>query len=460
MTHSTTDGATASAWAPEPLQTAAVRPMLDRRRGYWILFALLSLALLAGLGAWIYQLIFGLGVTGLTNEVTWGYYTVDLVTFIGLSYGGALVSAILRLVGASWRLSITRIAEATALVALVVGAVFPIIHLGRPERIWRMFTDPRGSSPMIWDMFAILTYLLATIVFFVLPVVADMGELRRWSGFQVGRARKRLARWLASGWTGSEGQHRVLGRALTVVAIVIIPIAVYVHSVLAWAFSVNSRHGWHSTLFAPYFVIAALFSGVALVILAASIYRWAYRLEAYITPRQIRNLGLIMLTLGLIYAYMTFAEYLTEGYTATEEGMAIVSMFLVGRYAALFWGWLLVGLLVPILLVALPFTRNVVGITTASILVIVGMWVKRILIVVPPMELPLIGEGLNVYTPSWVEITLTAAAVAAIPWGLMLLFRFVPVLPVAEMLEARHAVAERTASSPAGAAAASEGGAS
>ncbi len=420
------------------LREAAVRPMHDARPGYRILFAALSAVLLAGAATWVYQLVNGLEVTGLTNSVTWGYYTVDLVTFIGLSYGGALVSAILRLVGAPWRMSITRIAEATALVALVVGALFPIIHLGHPERIWRMFVDPRGSSPMIWDTFAILTYLLATVVFFLLPVVADMGELTHWAGFRAGNARRRFTRWLSAGWNGAPEQHRVLGRALTIVSILIIPIAVYVHSVLAWAFSVTSRHGWHSTIFAPYFVIAALFSGVALVIVATSVYRSAYGLEAYIDPRQIRNLGLIMLTLGLIYAYMTFAEYLTEGYTATEEGMAMVATYLVGRYATWFWLWLLFGLLVPILLVALPPTRNVAGITTAAALVIVGMWVKRVLIVIPAMELPLIGEGMSVYSPSWVELMLTGAAVAAVPWGLMVLFRFVPVLPIAEMIEAPH----------------------
>lgn len=438
MTDTRRTAATSPGSGGDALLEAAVRPMHDARPGYWLLFAALTLVLVAGAATWIYQLVNGLEVTGLSNSVTWGYYTVDLVTFIGLSYGGALVSAILRLVGAPWRMSITRIAEATALVALVVGAAFPIIHLGHPERIWRMFVAPRGSSPMIWDTYAILTYLLATIVFFLLPVVADMGELRRWTGFTAGRARRRFTRWLSAGWTGAPAQHRVLGRALTIVSILIIPIAVYVHSVLAWAFSVTSRHGWHSTLFAPYFVIAALFSGVALVIVATSAYRSAYGLQDFIRPRQIRNLGFIMLTLGLIYAYMTFAEYLTEGYTATEEGMAIVATFLVGRYAAWFWLWLLFGLLVPILLVALPPTRNVAGITTAAALVIVGMWVKRVLIVIPAMELPLIGEGMSVYTPSWVEIVLTGAAAAAVPWGLMLLFRFVPVLPIAEMIEAPH----------------------
>lgn len=421
--------------AANELFVAATRPMHDRRLGYRTLFAFLTLVVAAGLATWVYQMIHGLAVTGLNNSVTWGYYTVDLVTFIGLSYGGALVSAILRLVGAPWRLSISRIAEATALVTLVIGALFPIIHLGRPERLWRMFVTPRGSSPMIWDTFAILTYLLATLIFFVLPVVADMGELRRWAGFVVGRARRRVVAWASMGWRGLPGQHRSLNRALTIVAILIIPIAVYVHSVLAWAFSVTSRPGWHSTLFAPYFVIAALYSGVALVIVATSIYRSAYRLQDYIRPRQIRNLGYIMLTLGLIYGYMTFGEYLTEGYVATEESMAIVAMFLVGRYAAWFWLWLLFGLVVPVLLVALPITRNVTGITLAAVLAIVGMWVKRVLIVIPAMEVPLVGETVGYYAPSWVELTITGAAVAAIPWGLMVLFRFVPVLPIAEMTE-------------------------
>jgi molybdopterin-containing oxidoreductase family membrane subunit len=409
--------------------------MLDASLGYWLLFALLTAIVLAGVAAWIYQLSRGFVVTGLDQNTTWGVYTVDLVTFIGLSYGGALVSAILRLTGAAWRTPITRIAEATALVTLLIGAAYPIIHMGRPERVWRIFFEPRGSSPMTCDTFAILTYLIATIIFFYLALIPDLGLYARWAGLRVGRFRRWILRVFSIKWNDLPGQKRPLERALTIMSILIIPIAVYVHSVLAWAFSVTSRPGWHSTVFAPYFVVAALYSGVALVIVAVSIYRSTYRLQAFITPVQIRNLGFLLLTLGVLYAYFTFAEMLTEGYTATEEGIAILSLLLVGRYSVLFWGWIIGGLLVPVLLIALPWTRNVAGITTASVLVIVGMWIKRFLIVIPAMELSLISKEIVPYFPSWVELTLTAAGIAGIPWLLMIVFRFIPVLPVYDIEE-------------------------
>lgn len=438
MSASETTPATTRELDLEQLREAASRPMRPQGRAYWILFWLLTAVVAAGAAAFVYQLINGLQVTGLNQNVTWGYYTVNLVAFIGLSYGGALVSAILRLTGAQWRMSITRIAEATALVTLLIGAVFPIIHLGRPERVWMIFTEPRGSSPMVWDTFAILSYLLATIIFFFLALIPDLGSLAGWTGLQLGRFRRWLLKAFSLRWRGLPGQKRPLERAMLVMSIVIIPIAVYVHSVLAWAFSVTSRPGWHSTVFAPYFVIAALYSGVALVIVATTIYRQSYRLQEYIHKQQIVNLGYLMLTLGLIYAYFTFAEQLTEGYTATEEGLAITTMLLTGRYAVVFWAWIVFGLVVPILLVALPWTRNVIGITSGAVLVVAGMWVKRLLIVLPAMERSLISGELVPYTPSWVELTITAAAIAGIPWLLMLLFRFVPVLPIAD-IEEEHA---------------------
>ena len=443
------------------LRQAAARPMQEAGRWFWILFGLLTLFILAGAAAWIYQLARGLTVTGLNQNTTWGYYTVDLVTFIGLSYGGALVSAILRLTGTSWRTPITRIAEATALVTLLIGAAYPIIHLGRPERVWRLFVEPRGSSPMVWDTYAILTYLIATIIFFYLALIPDLGLYARWAGLRVGRFRRWILRVFSLGWRGLPAQQRILERALTAISILIIPIAVYVHSVLAWAFSVTSRPGWHSTVFAPYFVVAALYSGVALVIVTLAVFRRAYRLQAYITPKQIRNLGYLLLTLGLLYAYFTFAEQLTEGYTATEEGLAVLNMLLTGSRSIFFWPWILGGLALPALLIALPWTRNIAGITTASLLVIVGMWVKRLLIVVPPMERSLISGELVPYAPSWVELTLTLAGVAAIPWLLMIVFRFVPVLPVYDIEEEESgetgqvptaAAGDRPRASPGGAA--------
>ena len=434
---------TATLGSGDDLRRAAIRPMVSGGRWFWGLFAVLTAVVAVGAAAWVYQLATGLHVTGLNQSVTWGIYTADLVTFIGLSYGGALVSAILRLTRASWRASITRIAEACAVVTLLIGAAFPIIHLGQPTRVWRMFTEPNGTSPMVWDTFAILTYLLATLIFFYLPLIPDTGTLLASTAVKVRGFRAWLWRLLSAGWKGLPDQKRALDRALAIMAVLIVPIAVAVHSVLAWAFSVTTRPGWHSTMFAPYFVVAALFSGVALVIVAVAAYRSAYGLQQYIVEKQFRLLGYILLSLGLVYAYFTFAEILTDGYAATEEGIAIVAMLLTGRHSIVFWPWLTLGLAVPILLIALPWTRNIAGITTASVLVVIGMWVKRMLIVIPPMELSLIGHEVVPYVASWVEIAITLAGAAGIPWMLMVLFRFIPVLPVYEIEEIAHEEVEQ-----------------
>lgn len=414
---------------------SGVRPMMKHGAVYWTLFGLLGATVLWGAYAYVYQLINGLGVTGLNNQVMWGVYTVDLVTFIGLSYGGALVSAILRLTSAEWRTPITRIAEAVALVTLVVGSLFPLVHIGRPERAWEMIIHPQLSSPLVWDMVAITTYLLATIIFLYLPMIPDLAVYRDRADLKVGPIRKKIARVLSVAWHGLPAQRRRLGLAISVVSILIIPVAVSVHSVLAWAFSVTSRPGWNSTLFAPYFVMAALYSGVALVIVVVAAYRKVYHLEKYIGKRHFENLGFIMITLGATYLYFTFSELLTEGYVGKEDSVPVMQLLLTGKYSYFFWFFVVGGIILPILLVAFRATRKTWGVTTAAVLAVVAMWIKRFLIVIPPLAHPLIGEQIANYTPSWVEISITLGATAAVPLLLIVFFRFFPVLPVTEMVE-------------------------
>jgi molybdopterin-containing oxidoreductase family membrane subunit len=400
---------------------------------FWIIAAFLAALVALGLAAYVYQIKEGLGVTGMSDRVFWGVYTANFVAFIGISYGGAVVSAILRLTGASWRSPITRLAEAMAFVALAVGAAFPIIHIGRPERIWEMVAYARLSSPQIWDMVAIGTYLVATLVFLFLPLIPDLAICRDRIGKSAGFLRRKLYSWLSLGWRNLPEQRRLLGWGIGVMAVLIIPLAISVHSVLAWAFAVTSRTGWHSTIFGPYFVVAALFSGVATVILVVAAFRRAYHLEAFIEKKHIQYLSYIMMALGLLYLYFTFAEFLTEGYVLDEETQPLFEILLLKKYAPLFWLFIVGGLVAPLLLVALPRTRNIPGIVVAASLAVAGMWLKRFLIVVPPLARPLAsGEGAT-YSPTWVEAAITVGAVAAIPLLMMLFVRFFPILAIWEM---------------------------
>lgn len=404
---------------------------------------LLGLAALAGLGAYGYQLVNGIGVTALNDEVFWGIYTVDLVAFIGFSYGGALVSAILRLTGASWRGPITRIAEGTALVTLSIGALFPIIHIGHPERVWQFFTQPQLDSPLLWDMVAILTYLLVTVFLFSMPLIPDLAAAEN----SVEGWRKRLYGRLSHNWRGTPDQERLLDRTMTILAILVIPVAVMVHTVLSYAFSLTSRPGWFSTIFGPYFVVAAIYSGVAVVILATVLYRRIYRLEAWIEERSVRYLSYLMIALGALYGYFTFTEITTEGYVGEESTANVLFTILLTDYSIPFWTFVALGLVVPIVLVAWPKTRTPLGMGTAAALAILGMFLKRYLIVVPPLTQPLVGEEIGSYLPSTVEILVTVGAAAGMALLLIGLFRVFPVLDIHDMAEAR-AEAAKAGSSP------------
>ena len=435
----------------ETVREAALRPLASPAGWrFWLLAAFLGSLVALGLAAYVYQVKNGLGVTGMSDRVFWGVYTANFVAIIGISYGGAVVSAILRLTGASWRAPITRLAEAMAVVSLTIGALFPIIHLGRPERIWEMIVYGRLASPLVWDMVAIATYLVATVIFFYLPLIPDLAVYRDRLGRSAGFLRRSFYSLLSLGWRGLPQQRRLLSWGMTVMAVLIIPLAISVHSVLAWAFSVTSRAGWHSTIFGPYFVIAALFSGVATVILVVVAFRKAYHLEEYIGEKHIRYLGYMMLGLGLLYLYFTFSEFLTEGYVLNEETQLLFESLLLKNYAPLFWLFVVGGLIVPLVLVALPRTRTIHGIAAAAALAVAGMWLKRFLIVVPPLARNLSHGGSASYNPTWVEAAITIGAVAAIPLMMMLFVRLFPILCIWEMEEETAGEAERESSTAPG----------
>ena len=419
----------------DELHEAATRPINKPGKWWGIVAAVLGLLVLAGLATYVYQFLHGLGVTALNDGVFYGFYMTNLVTFIGISYGGAVVSAILRLTHASWRAPITRMAEGMAVVSLIIGASFAIVDMGKLQHLWWVLVTPNPQSPVIWDIVAISTYVVATLIFFLLPLIPDTAILLSHSVQKLSGWRRKLYSIISLKWKGLPGQRTLLSRMMTVMAVLIIPLAISVHSVLAWVFAVTSREGWHSALFGPYFVVGALFSGVAAVILVISVFRKAYHLEKFVGQKQFRYLGLLMLVLGVTYLYFTISEFLTEGYVQYLTTVPFLRSLLVADYAPLFWPFLILGIVVPVLLVAFPKTRNSKGVTIAAALVVAGMWVKRFLIIVPPLRLQLFGTVAPRYTGDWVEWVITLGAAAAIPFFLMIMFRIFPVLPIYEMQE-------------------------
>ena len=450
MTVSTVDGheppSSKPRSAPPDAREAALRPFRRPGRGYWLLLAALTAVVALGAAAWIVQIRRGLGVSGFNDHSFWSIDLADVVTLIGVSYGGAVISAVLRLTGASWRAPLSRLAEGTAVVTVLIGGALIFPHLGRPERTWELVTRPNFSSPVFWDFVAISTYTIGSIIFFILPLFPDMAILHRTHRQQIG-GRARLYAAVSRGWAGTPRQRSVLSGALGLTAIMIIPLAVSVHSVLSWAFSLVSRPWWHESIWAPYFVIAALYSGVALVILVVAGFRRAYHLERFITERHFVRLGFILAAFAGAYLYLTFADILPDAYVGERDTTAVFQLLLIGRFAPYFWTFVVAAGLLPLLLVAIPRTRTVPGMVTAAAFVVPTMWLKRMIMVTGPATYDRITSAFGAYHFTWTYISITLAATAAVPLLLMLLFRVVPLLSIDEIEETERI--QETAPAPA-----------
>lgn len=409
-----------------------LEPLRKTTYRFWLIIAGLSAVVALGVYAYIWQLQHGLAVTGLTDRVSWGLYISNLVFFIGISYGGTLISAILRLTHAEWRRPITRLAETTTVMALIVAVPFLLFDQGRPDRMLNIFFYGRMQSPIIWDFVGISTYLVGGLLYLYLPLIPDLSVVRR--HIRVGAFRSFLYRLLGKGWVGSALQKRSLEKSIAIMAVIIIPVAISVHTVLSWIFGMTLRVGWHTAIFGPYFVGGAIFSGIATVIIAMAVFRRAFHLEKYITVRHFRNLGALLLVLDLVIIYFTLSEYLTAAYGAESRDVLWLSVLSSGPYAVLFWTMVSGGFILPAIL--LTARRTVGGIVVAAVLVNVAMWLERFLIVVPTMMTPQMDFSWNLYTPTWVEWSITAAGFAGFALLCALFSKFFPIVSMWEISEA------------------------
>lgn len=393
----------------------------------------LGLVVAWGVFAWFHQLDSGLVVTGLGNRVPWGLYITDFVFFIGISYAGTLVSAILRLSHAGWRRPITRLAEMITVVGLSIGSVLIVVDMGRPERLLNVVRFPHLHSPLTWDMLAISTYLIGSIIYLYLPLIPDLAVLSK--SPTLGPLRRRVYRVLSLRWARLPEQRASLNKSIAILAVLLIPVAIAAHTVVGWIFGMTLREGWDSTIYGPYFVVGAIFSGIAGLIVVMAILRRVYHLEEFITEKHFRYLGWLLLVFGLLYAYFTGSEYLTMGYKLNMGSQSLLHELTLGQYAVPFWTFGLAGLVVPLLLLSFRRTRTIKWIPIAGALVLVGMWCKRLVIVVPSLALPTMPYEWGVYQPTWVEWSITAAAFAAFTLMFMVLVRCFPMISVWEVDE-------------------------
>ena len=414
-----------------------LQPIVATRSAfYYIALLLLGFGAL-GLFAWMYQLRWGLGKTGLNIPVYWGFYITNFVFFIGISHAGTLISAILRLCHAEWRRSITRAAEVITVLVLYFGVGSVIVDLGRPDRMLNVLRHPNFSSPLLWDVCSISIYLTASSIYLYLPLIPDLAILRDHSGKYTW-----LYRLLALGWQGTERQQRWLDRGIAVMAVLVIPIAISVHTVVSWVFGMTVQPMWHSTIFGPYFVVGAIFSGIASIIIAMALIRRIYHLQNYMKPIHFDHLGLFLLVFALLWFYFTFAELLTTYYGHDPAHLVIFYSKLTGRYAPLFWTMVVTCFLIPVGILGRRQTRTVTGTVVASLSVLVGMWLERFTIVVPTLSHPRVPWDKVFYSPTWVEISITLGFSATFIFLYMLFTKFFPIVSIWEIREGRERALE------------------
>jgi Ni/Fe-hydrogenase subunit HybB-like protein len=435
--------------AARRLSDDLLRPLLETSWRFWLLVLFLGSIVATGLGTWFYQMYRGFGMTGINMPIYWAFYITNFVFWIGISHAGTLISAILRLVNAGWRRPVTRCAEVITVFALMIGALFPIIHLGRPWLFFWLIPYPseRGiwpnfRSPLVWDFFAITTYLTGSVLFLFLPMIPDFALVRdKTSGL-----RSRIYGALALGWQGTPKQWHRLESAMQIMAIAIIPVAVSVHTIVSFDFSMAPVPMWHSAIFGPYFVAGAIFSGIAALILAMAALRKFLHLEAYLHPIHFQNLGKLLLMMSLLWAYFTFNERLTVWYgnaTAERETLLVTQR---GSFAPLFWTMVACNFVVPFVILSLRKLRTVSGCVIASFTVVVGMWLERFLIVVPSLGHKYLPYTWGHYRPRPVEIIITISTFAAMMLLYVLFSKLVPIISIWELKIGEHYVADATPS--------------
>jgi Ni/Fe-hydrogenase subunit HybB-like protein len=410
----------------------------------WYALVLLLSALVGwGLIAFGWQVSHGMYVTGKNRPVMWGFYITGFVFWVGLSHSGTMVSSILRLSRANWRRPILRAAEAMTVFCILVAGLFPLIHLGRNWIFYYMMPYPnqRGlwpnfRSPLLWDMTAITGYIIGSSLFLYLGMLPDLALVRdRSQGW-----RRKLYALLALGWRGSAHEWAVYHRASTLMAALIIPVAVSVHSIVAWDFAVTVVPGWHSTIFPPYFVIGAIFSGVAAVITLMIILRRAFRLEQYLTRQHFDNMGKLLLVISLLWSYAYFVEVQTTWYAHEPIEWEVFS-FMSERYTWQLAVMLIGNSLLPITLLCFRrMRRSIPVLLGVTLLINVAMFIERFLIIVPSLSHKNMPFAWGSYSPSLVEISVNVMALALFALLYTLFAKLFPIVAVTDVreLEARQ----------------------
>jgi Ni/Fe-hydrogenase subunit HybB-like protein len=405
---------------------------------WWVAFLTANVALLIGVAAVTYQITMGIGTWGLNRTVGWGFDITNFVFWVGIGHAGTLISAVLFLFRQKWRTSVNRSAEAMTLFAVMCAGIFPLIHMGRPWlAFWTLpYPNTRGplwvnfKSPLLWDVFAISTYLLISAVFWYVGLIPDLATIRDRS--KTGW-RHRIARIFSLGWDGSARTWHRYETVYLLLAGLATPLVFSVHTIVSMDFATAVIPGWHTTVFPPYFVAGAIFSGLAMVLTLMIIARKVMQLEDYITLHHVEMMCKLMLSMGCIVGLAYATEFFMAAYSGNPYEQFVFFNRALGPFSWAYWTMVTCNVCVPQVLWLRRARRNVAFVFAISILVNVGMWFERFVIIVTSLHRDFLPSSWASYTPTWIEIATLLGSFGLFFTCFLLFCRFIPVIAMAEV---------------------------
>jgi len=421
-------------------------PQKFGRRGMIWTGTLLLIALV-GLYAYYRQLRYGLVVTHMRDYASWGIYISNFVFFVAISLVGSLITAIFRLANVKWATPLTRIAEIIAVSAIVFASIIIIVDMGRPERFTNLFTHGRIQSPIMWDVIVISTYFCISLLLLYMPLLPDLKIMLRFKEKST-KALQKLYKFQGSFWKGTAEQFKISEKSITILCIAIIPVAFSIHTVTSWLFATTYRPGWDSTNFGAYFISGAFLVGSGGVVVAMYMFRKFYHLEKYITEIHFEKMGRIVVLLCLLYLYFNINEYMVPAFKMKKAEGAHLHELFAGDFAIMFWFAIITGLVIPILVLLFKKGRRPLPMFIIGIMVVVGAWFKRYLIVTPTLLNPFlpmqeVPASYHVYFPSWEEWAIAIGTLAGALLVITFFARIYPIIPIQETITEQHELEEK-----------------
>jgi len=399
---------------------------------------LLLIVFLSGVFFYITQLRKGLVITGMRDFVFWGIYISNFVFFVAISLVGSLITAVLYLLKISWRAPLTRIAEIIAVSAIIFAGLIIVVDMGRPDRMMNMVRHGRIQSPIIWDVMVVTTYMTLSILLLYFPLLPSIAFCRdHMKG--IPKWQHQMYKLLSLGWKNTSQQYNLVKKAITILSVMIIPVALCIHTVTSWLFASTYRPGWDSTNFGAYFVSGAFLVGSGGVVVGMYLLRrFNSGYDKYLTDGHFDKMGKLLVLLAMIYAYFSINEYLIPAYKMKGEEAHHLNELFTGYYAPMFWSVQFFGMILPIIVLLFKKGRKPSTMFIMAILVIVCAWFKRYLIVIPTMSfLPVqeIPEAWKHYTPTFPEWIITGGSLAGALLIITFFVRYFPIISVWEVAE-------------------------